>query len=84
MTLEELKEANPYLRIMDGYDDCIIGMMERFGLAPVFAYSRQKVLAKLVSEGMTEEEAEEFYEYNMLGAYVGEETPCFVDLLEEK
>jgi hypothetical protein len=30
---------------------------------------------------MSYEEAEEFFEYNQIGAYVGESTPCFLTTL---
>ena len=36
------------------------------------------IVEKLVSEGMTQEEAFEFVEFNIEGAYVGEETPIIV------
>lgn len=64
---------------MDGFNDCIIGVVLRFGMEPILCYSLQKVIEKLVSQGMTEEEAEEYWEFNQLGAWVGERTPCFLD-----
>ena len=63
---------------MDGFDDCILGIVERFGGVNHLAYDLNKVLEKLVSQGMTPHEAQEWYEFNMLGAYVGETTPCFL------
>ena len=70
---------------MDNYDHCIIGVCERFGQEPIIAYDKTKVIQKLQSEGMTEEEAIEYFEYNQIGAWMGETTPCFVILssLEE-
>jgi hypothetical protein len=67
---------------MDGYDDCIIGVVERIGLEPFIAYDRAKVIQKLVSQGMTGDEAEEYFEFNQLGAYVGASTPGFVTTLD--
>lgn len=67
---------------MDGYDDCIIGICERFGMEAVLAYDREKVLAKLQSDGMTREDAEEFFQYNQIGAWMGEKTPVFVTLFK--
>jgi len=65
---------------MDGYDDCIVGLVEQFGRPPIVCYDRCKVIAQLVTDsGMTEEEAEEWYEFNMLGSGMGEYTPCFLD-----
>mgnify|MGYP003661322335 CR=1 FL=1 len=67
-----------------GYESCIVGKVERFGLAvPVYIYSVRKILDKLISEGLTPEEAQEHYEYNMLGAWVGDGTPAFLLDLDE-
>jgi hypothetical protein len=67
--------------IMDGYDDCIIGVIERFGQTNHVVYDYDLVIKKLMSEGMTEEEASEWYNFNMLGSYVGESTPAFIHKL---
>ena len=67
---------------MDGFDDCVVGICERFGMEAVLAYDRDKVIAKLMGEGMTEEDAEEFFEYNQIGAWMGERTPVFVTLFK--
>ena len=68
---------------MDGFDDCIVGICERFGMQTVLAYDREKVLAKLMGDGMTKEEAEEFFEYNQIVAWMGELTPVFVTLFNQ-
>lgn len=79
--IEEFVESfNEDALMMDGYDDCIVGMIERFGNVPYVAYDYGKVIDKLIAEGMTSEEAEEYLQYNMLGAYVGESTPCFIHI----
>ena len=64
---------------MTGFDDCVVGLLERFGVAvPVVVYDREKVIQKLMDNGIeTYEEAEEFYHYNQLGAWVGDGTPAF-------
>jgi hypothetical protein len=63
---------------MDGYDDCLVGVVERFGEDSYFIYDRELVLEKLQKGGMSYEEALEYYEFNQLGAYVGERTPAFL------
>lgn len=65
---------------MTGFDDCVVGILERFGVAvPVVVYDREKVIQKLMDNGIeTYEEAEEFYHYNQLGAWVGDGTPAFL------
>lgn len=65
---------------MDGYDDCIIGTAERCGLSPVIAYDYEKVIQKNMARGMEREEAEDWFGYNQLNAWVGEGTPIFVHL----
>jgi len=63
---------------MDGYDDCIIGVCRRFGQNDIVAYDYSKVIDKLC-ESMTHEEAVEFFEFNQIGAWMGDNTPCFVE-----
>lgn len=77
-----IAELYPEILFMDGYDDCIIGVSHRFGQEPIVAYDTKKVIGKLMKDGMTQEEAEEFYEFNQIGAWMGERTPCFVILTE--
>ena len=71
--------------IMDGFDDCILGILERFGIdQPIVVYDREKVIAKLIDrDGMTHEEALDFYYFNQLGAWVGEKTPAFLIKMSE-
>lgn len=77
-----IEENYERVMFMDGYDDCIAGMLEKFGTDPIVIYDKKKVLNKMMMDGMTREEAEEFYEYNMIGAYVGELTPVFLETEE--
>ena len=72
--------------IMDGFDDCILGILERFGIdQPIVVYDREKVIAKLMdNDGMTHEEALEFYYFNQVGAWVGEKTPAFLIKMPEQ
>ncbi len=75
---DELAEIDPDLLLMDGFDDCIIGICESFGGVPVVAYDYDKVLANLQASGMTYEEAVEYHEFNQAGSCVGERTPVFI------
>ena len=69
---------------MDGFEDAILGVVERFGMEPVVAYDRKKVLRIMIDrDGMTEEEAEEFYYHNQLGAWMGSGTPAFITRVED-
>jgi hypothetical protein len=76
--LNDLSDRYGEMLVMDGYDDCIAGVCVRHGQEPVIIYDQSKVLARLVEDGMTEDEAEEFHEFNQAGAWVGERTPAFL------
>ena len=65
--------------LLDGFDDCILGISEQFGEDVRVVYSKEKILDKL-SEEMTVEEAVEFYEFNILGGYFGEQNPIFLSI----
>ena len=60
----------------DGLDDAIIGVWSEGRLV----YSVDKVI-EILMEDMTEQEAIEFYEFNIECAYVGERTPIFIKLI---
>jgi hypothetical protein len=81
--VEMIAEMAPEALLMDGFHDCIIGMCRRFGMDDVVLYSQEKVLERLMNQGMTHEEAMEYFEYNQIGAWMGEGTPAFAELFEE-
>lgn len=63
----------------DGFDDCIVGVARQFTNSFV-VYDRKKVIQTLIArDGMTGEEAEEFFEFNIIGAWVGDATPAFLE-----
>ena len=75
---EIICEEYPDIVFCDGYDDCIIGIVEKYGSEPCVCYDLNKMIAKMVSDGMTEYEAYEHFNFNILGSYVGKDTPCFM------
>jgi hypothetical protein len=62
---------------MAGFDDCVMGVVVRFGSEPFLLYDQDAVIEKLMAEGMTYEDAVEFHEFNQVGAWVGDSTPAF-------
>ena len=56
------------------YEQAIIGQDDA---SLRIVYSRDKII-DILAEEMTHEEAVEFYEYNILGAYMGDMTPIYV------
>ena len=58
------------------YDEAIIGVMESCDKWAV-AYDLAKILT-ILCRTMPLQEAREWYDYNILGAYMGEQTPVFI------
>ena len=56
----------------------LAGIVERFGQPPIRCYDLEKVIASYQQQGMTEEEAWEYWHVNVIGAWVGPTTPCFI------
>ena len=79
--LQFVKDNYPDVLIADGFDDAIIGIAERYGMNPVVLYNKNKCLNIMQTrDGMSEEDAIDFFYYNIVGAYMGEYTPCFAEI----
>jgi hypothetical protein len=62
------------------FDDAILGVAERCGQPTIVAYSRNRCIEILESEyEMDRDEANEYFEFNIAGSWVGEGTPVFID-----
>lgn len=75
--LEEFWTDDTFL-LADGFEDAFIGIVHGKMRDPVACYDRDKCIFALMSGGMSEEEAEEFFSFNTEGAWVGEKTPMFL------
>lgn len=71
--------------IMDGFDECAVGVLERFGMEPIVIYDKEKVIDKImeISPGCDWVDANEYYEFNQLGGWHGDATPGFIVKLPE-
>lgn len=78
-TLDRICEYAPEALLADGFEDAILGIAERCGQPPLVAYDRTRCIDILVAEGMERDEAEEFFEFNVAGAWMGDMTPLFID-----
>jgi hypothetical protein len=74
-----ISEEHPDLLTLDGFDEAVLGVVERAGLLAV-CYDRSKIL-KILMRDMNLDEAMEYYEFNILGAYMGEHTPVYLDFM---
>jgi len=88
---EYLKANEEWMLTADGFDEAFIGVTELKPLSsigvtkfkpeylPLAVYSYEKCVDILMQrDGMDREEALEYMEFNVTGAYVGKQTPVFV------
>ena len=63
----------------DGFDNAIIGVGERNSTDSMIVYDYDKMVKVLVTrDDMSYEEAEEYIDYNIVGAWIGDTTPIIV------
>ena len=76
---EWVSEAFPENSFMipDGFEDAFMGVAIQFN-KPIAIIDYDKCLNILLKDGMSLHEAEEYIEFNVTGAYVGEDTPAFL------
>jgi hypothetical protein len=68
------------ITLADGFADAFIGIGRQFG-KPIAVYSRRKCIEVLM-QTMDEEQAEEYFEFNLAGAWIGDTTPIYLEELE--
>lgn len=79
MTPEEISEYNEDALILEGFDEAIIGLAERINLGPVVAYDVNKIYEILMNKhNMSYEEAIEYFNFNIIGAWMGDFTPVYI------
>ena len=79
MTPEEVAEYNEDALLADGFEEALIGVAQRINLGPVAAYSVEKIIEILMKrDGMEYDEAMEYFDFNIVGAWMGEYTPVYI------
>ena len=63
--------------ILEGFDDCIVGVSESFGEEPRIIYSKKQIITKLMKD-MSQEDAVDYYYYNIVGGMFGTQNPIFI------
>jgi len=76
--LDDVCERYPDEEFMsaDGFENAILGVEEH---SMVLIYSVNKCIEILMEQGMTYEEALEYFSFNVSGAYMGEKTPIWCE-----
>jgi hypothetical protein len=71
---EKVADMNPEAIFWDGLDEAIIGI----GVDNRAVYGLNKMILLFQQQGMSEEEAIEWMDFNIISAYVGEYTPIHI------
>tara|TARA_R100000458_G_C8170539_1_gene171202 strand:- start:402 stop:668 length:267 start_codon:yes stop_codon:yes gene_type:complete len=78
---EKLSVCNPDALFLDGFDDALIGIGRRTGTLEVAVYDYAKCVGIMIErDGSSHDDAVDYMEYNVTGAYVGENGPIVVEL----
>ena len=85
----EPEDQEGMVLLADGFHRAFIGLTTEWSGAMRSVYDYDKCVDILMKrDDMTEEEAEEYMEFNVMGAYMGEHTPvflrpCDIDILRD-
>ena len=80
---EALSEINPEALLADGLEGAVIGYASRCGMGDVAVYDYNKCVRIFMEKhDWSEEDAMEWMDFNVLGAYMGEGTPLFLTSIE--
>jgi len=80
MTLEEIIDnyGDEDLLKADGFDEAVIGIEINTNRLVYDIFKMRELLIK--NDGMSSDDAMEYLDFNVLGAYMGEKTPIFIQL----
>lgn len=76
MDLDNLDPEAMLMEPREYYDKCIVGMT--YDGSKVIYDTLSVLQSPMEDQGMTDEEALDWFEYNMVGYYVGDGTPVFM------
>ena len=83
--LDLLEEIDPDILVPDGLEEAIVGYAERSCAPTVAVLDTDRCIDILMEDGIEKrEEAIEYFEFNILGSYVGEHTPVFVTFFQKE
>ena len=91
MTVQEEVEHWITMNVMDeiiladGFEEAFLGVSEIYGRPPLATYDRDKCIDILIQrDGMTFEDAQEYFDINVRGSWVGESTPSYLTLWKSR
>lgn len=77
--IDQLSDLNPEAYLFDNMDVAIVGIGYIGHKDPVAVYSKAKIYNKLLGDGLSIEDAEEYFSAKFTGTWAGENTPLILD-----
>tara|TARA_R110000824_G_scaffold6612_2_gene30541 strand:+ start:7310 stop:7588 length:279 start_codon:yes stop_codon:yes gene_type:complete len=82
---EDIADINPDALLADGLDEAIIGVGNQFTNTPVVVYDYDKCIEIFMRDNDWDyEDAMDWMQFNVIGAYMGEGTPIFMTVFSQE
>jgi len=80
-----IKEQYPDAVLVTGFDEALLGVARKAeDVNWVAIYNADLIIDSIIEDNeISEQEAMEFYKFNISGSYVGPMTPMFIDVIRE-
>jgi hypothetical protein len=82
--LNQLHDENPDAVLFDNMNGALIGFGAAGYLNPVAIYSKKLMLAQLMRDGLSAEDAEEYFLSKFVGLWAADNTPVILDDTQEE
>jgi len=80
--IEQLSDSNPDAVFFDNMNAALIGIGYRAHLEPVAVYSKSAIYEKLFADGLSKEDADEYFNGRFTSVWADEHTPVIIDDLQ--
>ena len=77
--IDQLSDLNPDAHLFENMNAALIGIGRAGHKDPVAVYSKSKIFVKLLSDGLSEEDAAEYFYGKFVNAWAGDNTPVIID-----
>lgn len=77
--IDQLSDLNPDAYLFENMDSALIGIGQIGHKEPVAVYSRAKIYAKLLADGLSDDDAAEYFYGKFVNTWAGENTPVIID-----
>jgi hypothetical protein len=80
----KITEMNEEALFADGFGKALVGYARRCGQPTLAVYDAGKCIEILIEMGLSRDEAIEHFEFNVVGAWVGDHTPIYMFGFEDR